>query len=218
MKFFSFSVAAAVLAASSSSFAAAQSVDSSDLAEFQFEFGTGDEVAHLVIDFANTGSTPGGAFGFSYRFDALDDPSQDAPSPTLENLLVDLNATEAVSVFLDFESFPAFGPSVNGFAVQDDEFNIGALASADNTFFQLFLVEAVGQAFGSGDVAFTGARSTVLSDGLVAGFGLTEFDPATFATVSQTLPRTFVPEPASAVLLAGAGTLLLGRRRSQGAA
>lgn len=196
--FFLFSVAAVAAAPLSPCAARA------DIAAFQFEVGAGAQVAHLVVDFAQTGSQPGEAYGFSYRFDAGD-------GQTVEDALDALAEEPDFDYF--FEDF-SFGRAVNGFAIREDLLDTGGFSGGTNTFWQVFNGPGVGEAFSLADAANAGVSDLTLESGVVTGFAIAAFDPATFVTVSSVIPRTFVvPEPTSLLATAAGGLILLGRRR-----
>ena len=202
MKIFE-TLSTAALAVSLSAAASAEAV-------FQYAVGTGDARSDLVIDFAGSGSAPGAAYAFSYFYD---------PAEELDGLDL-LRAIDAGGDLDVATTTFSFGTAIDGFTYRDDSRVFESFSEGSFTY---WVQGGTGQQFLPPDfqptlrdyaddaytVAASGVEGRFLSDGTVDAFRVadgTGTPPAAFPAV--------IPEPASAALLAGAGALLLRRRRA----
>ena len=195
------SAAAAAVAVFSSSPASTQAV-------FQYAVGAGEARSDLVIDFGGSGSAPGGAYAFSYFYD---------PGEPLDGLDL-LRAIDAGGDLEVATTEFSFGTAVDGFSFRGES---RVFESFNEGFYGYWVQGGTGLEFLGPEptlrdyaddgytVAASGVQGRFLSDGTVDAFRVddgTGTPPAAFPAV--------IPEPASAALLAGAGALLLRRRRA----
>lgn len=180
--------------------------------------GTGTHTSSLIIDFAFIG---GDSYYFEYHHDG---------SATSEQMLLDLNAAGDLDV--DFQYFTFSGVSsifINGFAF-DGNSSIPVFEGSSGENWSLYAADDatppinwVGLNIGPTDRALTDGSidgwSLNVSAFNTKGLDATDDPPSpttaqTLADVSAALVYLPVPEPASAAMLALAGTVLMRRRRS----
>ncbi len=182
--------------------------------DVQYSAGGGPNAAYFVIDFAGSGSSPGGTYAFAFNWDA-----NVSPNPTPADGLF---AVEAVSnsPVLQMQT-DDFGSTFHNYFV--NTFSYGADSANPSGFpdtWTMFLgTYGSGQVtwgdpndltFGISAVDFSGNQIYSLEDGHFYGFDVGTFGEDFLIHAENPRLPVAAPEPAAGILIGLSGLLLIG--------